>query len=75
MPMGLFKPFGKVRDIYLSAANSSRKKGFAFVRFESLEEARRVADMTDGMHIYGWPISSGVAQYGWNSRRRAGSSG
>ncbi|KAK1570804.1 hypothetical protein Q3G72_018527 [Acer saccharum] len=23
--------------------------------------------------IYGWPISSRVAQYGWNSRRRASS--
>ncbi|KAK2659849.1 hypothetical protein Ddye_006382 [Dipteronia dyeriana] len=70
---GLFKTFGKVRDIYLSAAIGFLKRGFAFVRFVSLEEARKVAEMTNGMHVYGWPISTKVAQYGWNKKRLSGS--
>ncbi|KAK3199347.1 hypothetical protein Dsin_022762 [Dipteronia sinensis] len=61
--------FGKVRDIYLAAANGVRKRGFAFVRFATMEEARKVAEMTNEMHVYGWPISTKVVQYGWNKRR------
>ncbi|KAK1589229.1 hypothetical protein Q3G72_031730 [Acer saccharum] len=26
--------------------------------------------MVNGMHIYGWPISAKVADYGWNNRRK-----
>ncbi|KAK2651868.1 hypothetical protein Ddye_011724 [Dipteronia dyeriana] len=70
---GLFKPFGKVRDIYLSVADGQRRKGYPFVRFASLEEARKVADMTNEMHVYGWPISTKVAQYDWNNKRSSGS--
>ncbi|KAK3169193.1 hypothetical protein Dsin_000183 [Dipteronia sinensis] len=66
---GCFKTFGKVRDIHLSAANINRKRCFAFVRFQTLEEASRVAEMTRGMHIYGWPITAKVAMYGWKRRK------
>ena len=69
---GLFKTFGKVRDIHLSEANMGRKRGFASVRFATLEEARRVAEKTKGMHVYGWPIDVKVAQFGWNHRRHEG---
>ncbi|KAK2648320.1 hypothetical protein Ddye_015809 [Dipteronia dyeriana] len=69
---GLFKTFGKVRDIYLAEANKNRIRGFAFVRFATLVEARRVAGMTKGMHVYGWPIEVKVALYVWNSRRTQG---
>ncbi|KAK4854922.1 hypothetical protein QYF36_002507 [Acer negundo] len=41
----------KVRDIHLSGANKDRKRGFAFVRFATLDEARRVAEKTKGMHM------------------------
>ncbi|KAK2640223.1 hypothetical protein Ddye_028018 [Dipteronia dyeriana] len=43
----LFKVFGRVRDIYLSAATERRKIGYAFVRFGTIEKARRVADKTN----------------------------
>ncbi|KAK3199603.1 hypothetical protein Dsin_023018 [Dipteronia sinensis] len=65
----LFKVFGRVRDIYLSAANPRRKIGISFVRFETLDEARRVAEQTNGMHVFGWPIRTKVAQNGWTDRR------
>ena len=35
----VFKPFGKVRDVYLSMEKRSRRSKFAFVRFETLKEA------------------------------------
>ncbi|KAK3224600.1 hypothetical protein Dsin_004462 [Dipteronia sinensis] len=66
---GIFRPFGKVRDVFLSAKNRSRRSLFAFIRFETLEEANKVAHMVNGMHIYGWTISSRVATYGWRNRR------
>ena len=28
---GIFKPFGKVRDVYFSAKSESRKSNFAFI--------------------------------------------
>ncbi|KAK2653502.1 hypothetical protein Ddye_013358 [Dipteronia dyeriana] len=65
----LFKVFGKVRDIYLSAFTERRKIGYAFMRFGTIEEARRVADKTNGMHVFGWSIRAKVAQNGWKSRR------
>ncbi|KAK1567291.1 hypothetical protein Q3G72_010446 [Acer saccharum] len=34
-----------------------------------MKEAVKVAKMVDEMHVYGWPISSKVAAYGWNGRR------
>ncbi|KAK3221599.1 hypothetical protein Dsin_008624 [Dipteronia sinensis] len=43
-----FKSFGKVRDVFLSSKNSSRRCCFAFVRFESMEEAERVAKEASG---------------------------
>ncbi|KAK2639939.1 hypothetical protein Ddye_027734 [Dipteronia dyeriana] len=60
----LFKVFGRVRDIYLSAATERRKIGYAFVRFGrfgTIEKARRVADKTNVMHVFGWPIRVKVA--------------
>ncbi|KAK3206425.1 hypothetical protein Dsin_020471 [Dipteronia sinensis] len=65
---GCFQPFGRVKDIHLSTVNKNRKRGFAFVRFQTLEEARRVAETMDGMHIYGWPITAKVALYGWKRK-------
>ncbi|KAK2635471.1 hypothetical protein Ddye_030263 [Dipteronia dyeriana] len=50
----LFKVFGRVRDIHLSAASETRKIGFAFVRFGTLEEVRRVTEKMNGMRVYGW---------------------
>ncbi|KAK2642979.1 hypothetical protein Ddye_024742 [Dipteronia dyeriana] len=66
---GFFKTFGKVRNIYLAKANKGMKRGFTFVRFATLEEARRVAKMIKGMHMYRWPIDVKIALYGWNRRR------
>ncbi|KAK1568214.1 hypothetical protein Q3G72_021773 [Acer saccharum] len=34
-----------------------------------MKEAVKVAKMVDEMHVYGLPISSKVAAYGWNGRR------
>ncbi|KAK3210477.1 hypothetical protein Dsin_015183 [Dipteronia sinensis] len=69
---GVFKSFGKVRDVFLAGVNRERRRGFAFVRFATLEEARRVAEMTNEMHLYGWPIEIKVALYGWSKRRSYG---
>ena len=52
-----------------SMEKRSRRSKFAFVLFESLEEAAKVAKTTDGMLMYGWPIVSKVATYGWSNRR------
>ncbi|KAK3229528.1 hypothetical protein Dsin_001409 [Dipteronia sinensis] len=68
----VFKVFGRVRDVYLSSKASVRRSNFAFIRFQTLEEARKVAKMTNGMHMYGWSISSKVASYDWSNRRWIG---
>ncbi|KAI9180138.1 hypothetical protein LWI28_001622 [Acer negundo] len=34
----IFKPFGRVRDVFLSSKNSQRSGLYAFVRFETKEE-------------------------------------
>ena len=65
----IFKPFGRVRDVYLSSKNTSRRSLYAFIRFETMEEAKKVASLTNGMHVYGWPIVSKVTAFGWNRRR------
>ena len=65
---GLFKPFGKVRDIYLSPDKSRRTSRFAFVRFGTQEEATKVAMTTNGMHVYSWPIVTKMADRGWKNR-------
>ncbi|KAI9174729.1 hypothetical protein LWI28_021923 [Acer negundo] len=67
---GIFKPFGKVRDVYFAEVNSKRKIGYAFVRFGSLEKAKKVAGLTNGMHVYGSLIRVKVVEHGWNRRRR-----
>ncbi|KAK2655484.1 hypothetical protein Ddye_008536 [Dipteronia dyeriana] len=61
---------GKVRDIFLSKEKNSRGKGnkFAFVHFEAMEEALKVAKKTNGMHVYGWPIATKVVTFGWSRR-------
>ncbi|KAK3225668.1 hypothetical protein Dsin_005530 [Dipteronia sinensis] len=66
---GIFKQFGMVRDMFLSSKNSMRRSAFAFIRFASMAEATKVARLTDGMHIYGWPITSKIVVSGWNNRR------
>ncbi|KAK2639074.1 hypothetical protein Ddye_026869 [Dipteronia dyeriana] len=71
----LFKVFGRVRDIYLSTATERRNIGYVFVRFGTIEEARRVADKTNGMHVFGWLIRAKVAQNGWKSRRMVNEGG
>ena len=66
---GIFKPFGRIRDIFLSPKSNTRRCCYAFIRFGTLEEASKVASMVDGMHVYGWTISVKVAEYGWDKRR------
>ncbi|KAK3189697.1 hypothetical protein Dsin_029258 [Dipteronia sinensis] len=66
---GIFKSFGRVRDVYLSPNNGQRKMCFAFVRFDTMEEANKVATMVNDMHVYSWQITTKVATYDWNKRR------
>ncbi|KAK0603137.1 hypothetical protein LWI29_001756 [Acer saccharum] len=65
---GIFKPFGKVRDVFLSSKSNSRKSVFTFIRFATLEEASAVASKVNGMHVYGWSISSKLASSDWKRR-------
>ncbi|KAK1554877.1 hypothetical protein Q3G72_018635 [Acer saccharum] len=67
---GIFKAFGLVRDFHLSSLMSYRRSRYAFVRFASIEEAKRVVELTNGMHVYGWPILAKVANLDWNNRRK-----
>ncbi|KAK2634544.1 hypothetical protein Ddye_029336 [Dipteronia dyeriana] len=66
--LGLFKTFGKVRNVFLSAENSSRRSRFAFIRFEIVNEAIKVAKTTNGMHVYSWPIVTKLAEFGRDKR-------
>ncbi|KAK1592204.1 hypothetical protein Q3G72_021197 [Acer saccharum] len=65
----IFKIFGRVRDIFMSSSQRMRKRNFAFVRFASMEEAEKVSRLSNGMHVYRWPIVVKVAIYGWDKRR------
>ncbi|KAK2640632.1 hypothetical protein Ddye_028427 [Dipteronia dyeriana] len=65
----VFKVFGRVRDVFLSSKFSSRKSCYAFNRFDSMEEASKVAKSVDGIHVYGWPIRVNLAEIGWNNQR------
>ncbi|KAK3222795.1 hypothetical protein Dsin_009820 [Dipteronia sinensis] len=67
--MGIFKTFGLVLDVFVSTKSSSRRSRFAFILFASIDEASKVARLTDGLHIVGWPIVAKVATFGWNNRR------
>ncbi|KAK3230023.1 hypothetical protein Dsin_001904 [Dipteronia sinensis] len=69
---GIFKVFGRVRDVFLSTQKRSRLRFYDFIRFDSLEEASRVAKKVDGMHVYGWPIRAKIAEHGWKSRNNPG---
>ena len=40
--LGVFKVFGRVRDVYLSSKKSSKRSSFAFIHFETQEKAKRV---------------------------------
>lgn len=62
------KDCGLVRDIHLSSKLRNRRSCYAFVRFATLDEAERVARITNGMHVYGWPILAKVANLDWNRR-------
>ncbi|KAK3212628.1 hypothetical protein Dsin_017334 [Dipteronia sinensis] len=65
----IFKPFGTVRDVFLSSKKSGRKSCYTFVRFASKAEASKVANRTNDKHVYSWPISSKVATYEWKDRQ------
>ncbi|KAK1578400.1 hypothetical protein Q3G72_029975 [Acer saccharum] len=67
---GIFKAFGLVRDIHLSPMLRFRKSRYAFIRFAYLDEAKRVAELMNGMHVYGWPILSKVANVDWDNRKK-----
>ncbi|KAK3225738.1 hypothetical protein Dsin_005600 [Dipteronia sinensis] len=49
----VFKVFCRVRDVYLSTKASVRNGSFAFIRFQTVEEATKVASSMHGMHLYG----------------------
>ncbi|KAK1582717.1 hypothetical protein Q3G72_017617 [Acer saccharum] len=66
----IFKIFGKVRDVFLSDKKEPNRSRFAFIRFETLEEAEKFAQKVNGMHVYAWPIVAKVASYDWNNRRK-----
>ncbi|KAK1586696.1 hypothetical protein Q3G72_005192 [Acer saccharum] len=66
---GIFKVFGKVRDVFLSVKKDPNRSRFAFIRFETLDEAEKVAKKVNGMHVYSWPIVAKVADYDWSRRR------
>ncbi|KAK1575334.1 hypothetical protein Q3G72_004568 [Acer saccharum] len=68
----VFKVFGKVRDVFLLGENSIRRSRYAFIRFGSREEAQKVANMTNMMHVYGWPISSKVMTTDWDKLKKDG---
>ncbi|KAK3218922.1 hypothetical protein Dsin_012892 [Dipteronia sinensis] len=43
---------------------------YAFIRFATLEDAERVARLTNGMHVYGWPIISKIASSDWSNQNK-----
>ncbi|KAK2651612.1 hypothetical protein Ddye_011468 [Dipteronia dyeriana] len=65
-----FKHFGKVRDVYLSSKKSYCGRCFGFIRFESEEEATKLAKSLNGLDVYGCQMSAKVASYGRNMRRQ-----
>ena len=67
---GIFKSFGLVRDLYLSPKSRMRRSCFAFVRFSTMVEAEMLAKLTNGIHVYGWPIISKIADREWSKRDR-----
>ncbi|KAK3205575.1 hypothetical protein Dsin_019621 [Dipteronia sinensis] len=67
---GVFKSFGRIRDLFLSPKNRTRRSCFAFVRFGSKEEALRFVDLTNGMHVFSWPILTKVASLEWKVRNK-----
>ncbi|KAK3170497.1 hypothetical protein Dsin_032528 [Dipteronia sinensis] len=66
---GVFKEFGRVRDVFVPTKFGFRKSGFAFSRFDSLEEAILIDKKANGMHVLGWHIVAKVANFGWSKRR------
>ncbi|KAK3219523.1 hypothetical protein Dsin_013493 [Dipteronia sinensis] len=64
-----FKPFGKVRDVFLASKKSSRRSCFGFIRFETIEEATKVVKMVNDMLVHGLLLRAKLALYGWKSRR------
>ncbi|KAK3219244.1 hypothetical protein Dsin_013214 [Dipteronia sinensis] len=66
---GFFKCLGKVRDVYISSKKSFRGRCFGFIRFQSVEEATKVAKRVNGLVVFGRKMSAKVAFYGWNRRR------
>ncbi|KAK3206773.1 hypothetical protein Dsin_020819 [Dipteronia sinensis] len=66
---GVFKEFRRVRDVFVLTKFGFRKSGFAFSRFDSLEEAILIAKKANGMHVFGWHIVAKVANFGWTKRR------
>ncbi|KAK3206949.1 hypothetical protein Dsin_020995 [Dipteronia sinensis] len=56
----VFKVFGRVRHVFLSSKVSVRRSKFAFIRFQTVDEASKVAKSTHGMLVYWWAIVSKV---------------
>lgn len=51
--MGLFTPFGHVKDCRLPRKFDGTHRGFAFVEFATKQEARNAMDAVAGAHLYG----------------------
>ncbi|KAK2662674.1 hypothetical protein Ddye_001248 [Dipteronia dyeriana] len=66
---GIFRAFGIVRDIYISPKLKFRRSRYGFIRFATLDEASRVARLTNRMHVYGRPIMSKVTDLNYNERK------
>ncbi|KAK3199555.1 hypothetical protein Dsin_022970 [Dipteronia sinensis] len=64
-----FKPFGRVRDVYLSLKKSFSGSRFGFVRFETVEEVAWVAKKVNGLFVLGRLLRAKVASFGWKKRR------
>ena len=52
MDVDNFKPFGKVKDVFLSSKSVSRRSCYAFIRFATLEEACKMSMKVNGMREY-----------------------
>ncbi|KAK3195427.1 hypothetical protein Dsin_026737 [Dipteronia sinensis] len=50
---GIFKTYGRVRDVFISTKRNNRRCSFAFVRFETWEKANKVANMGGSSKVDG----------------------
>ncbi|KAK1555085.1 hypothetical protein Q3G72_021669 [Acer saccharum] len=71
----IFKPFGRIRDVFLSFGLKRRGSNYAFIWFATLEEAERMVRQSNGMHVYEWLIVLKMASSSWDNRQRKGWNG